>query len=67
MEQRFQDMSQKVIYDNNSEYFAAHFDKRLTQKPIPPKYYKIMSFKILSTVNPIVSMKPRIHYLVHSA
>ena len=43
--------------DNNSDYFSAHLAKHFTQKPSPQQCRKIMSFKILSTVNPIGSMK----------
>ena len=57
MEQHFQDVAQKVMNNNNSDYFASHFAKYFTQKPSPQQYRKIMSFGILSTVNPIGSMK----------
>ena len=57
MEQHFQDVAQKVANNNNSGSFAAHFAKHFTQKPSPQQCRKIMSFGILSTVNPIVSMK----------
>ena len=57
MEQHFQDMPQKVMNYNNSDSFAAHFARHFTQKPSPLKCRKIMSFDILSTVNPICSMK----------
>ena len=57
MEQHFQDVAQKVVNNNNLNSFAAHFTKNFTQKPSPQKCCEIMSFDILSTVNPIVSMK----------
>ena len=57
MEQHFQDLAQKVENNKNSEYFAAHFAKNFTQKPSPQECREIMSFDILSTVNPIGSMK----------
>ena len=30
-EQHFQDVSQKVMHDNNSDYFATHFTKYCTK------------------------------------
>ena len=48
MEQYFQDVTQKVKHDKNSESFAAHFDKKITQKTSP---------KQISLVKPIGSMK----------
>ena len=57
MEQHFQDVAQKVAIDKNSDSFADHFAKHFTQKPSPQECRKIMSFDILSTVNPIGSMK----------
>ena len=57
MEQHFQDVAQKFMKDKNSEYFSYHFAKNFTQKRSPQKCRKIMSFDILSTVNPIDSMK----------
>ena len=57
MEQHFQDVAQKVTNDKNQEYSAAHLAKHFTQKPSPQQCHKIMSFDILSTVNPIGSMK----------
>ena len=35
MEQNFQDVSHKAMHDNNMEYFAAHFAKKIT-KTNPP-------------------------------
>ena len=32
MEQNFQDVSQKLQYNNNSGYFADHFVQNFTQK-----------------------------------
>ena len=57
MEQHFQDVAQKVVNNKNLDSFAAHFAKHFTQKPSPQECRKIMSFDILSTVNPIGSMK----------
>ena len=57
MEQHFQDLAQKVANNKNSDSFAAHFAKKFTQKPSPQECRKIISFDILSTVNPICSMK----------
>ena len=57
MEQHFQDVAQKVANDNKLDSFAAHFAKYFTQKPNPQQCRKIMSFNILSMVNPIGSMK----------
>ena len=31
MEQHFQDVAQKVMHDNNLEYFSAHFAKKNTK------------------------------------
>ena len=41
----------------NSDSFVAPFAKQFTQKPSPQECREIMSFGILSTVNPIGSMK----------
>ena len=57
MEQHFQDVAQKVANNKSSDSFAAHFAKHFTQKPSPQECREIMSFGILSTVNPIGSMK----------
>ena len=57
MEQHFQDVAQKVANNKNSDSFAAHFAKHFTQKPSPQECREIMSFNILSTINPIGSMK----------
>ena len=57
MEQHIQDAAQKVMHDKNSEYFADHFTKHFTQKPIPQQCHEIMSFEIISTVNHIGLMK----------
>ena len=57
MEQHFQYVTQKVMNYKNSDSFAAHFAKHFTQKPSPQQYHEIISFGILSTVNPICSMK----------
>ena len=57
MEQHFQDVAQKVANNKNSDSFADNFAKHFTQKPSPQESRKIMSFDILSTVNPIGSMK----------
>ena len=57
MEQHFQDVVQKIANNKNSESFAAHFDKHFTQKLSPQQCRKIICSNILSTVNPISSMK----------
>ena len=57
MEQHLQDVAQKVINGKNSDSFADHFSKHFTQKPSPQQCRKIMSLEIISTVNPIGSMK----------
>ena len=57
MEQHFQDVAQKVANNKNSDSFAAHSAKHFIQKPSPQECRKIMSFDILTTVNPIGSMK----------
>ena len=57
MEQHFQDVAQEVANNKNSNSFAAHFAKHFTQKPSPQECREIMSFDIISTVNPIGSMK----------
>ena len=57
MEQHFQDIYQKVQYNNSLECFAANFDQDFTQKPIPQKYSTIIYFNILFMVNPIDLMK----------
>ena len=43
--------------DKNSDSFATHFAKHLTQKPSPEQCREIMYFNELSTVNHIGSMK----------
>ena len=57
MEQHFQDVAKKVVNNNNSDSFAAHLAKHFMQKPSPQECREIRSFDILSTVNPIGSMK----------
>ena len=57
MEQHFKYVAQKVTNDKNLDSFAARFTKHFTQKPSPQQCRKIVSFGILYTVNPIVSMK----------
>ena len=47
----------KSMNDENLHSFAGHFAKRFTQKPSPQQCHKIMFFGILSTVNPLGSMK----------
>ena len=56
-EQHFQDVAQIVANNKNSDSFAAHFAKHFTQKPSPQECREIMSFDIISKVNPIGSMK----------
>ena len=53
MEQHFQDVAQKGANNKNSDSFAAHFDEHFTQKASPQECREIMSFDVLSTVNPI--------------
>ena len=57
MEEHFQDVAQKVINNNSSDSFAAHFAKHFTQKPSPHQYYELIPFDILAMVNHIGSMK----------
>ena len=57
MEQHFQDVAQKVANNKNLDSFADHFAKHFTRKPSPQECREIMSFDIISTVNPIGSMK----------
>ena len=57
MEQHFQYVAKKLIHDNNSYSFAAHYVRHFKRKPIPQEYCDIMSFGIISTVNFIGSMK----------
>ena len=57
MEQHFPDAVQKVVNNKNSGSFAAHSAKQFTQKPSPQKCCEIIYIVILSTVNPIGSMK----------
>ena len=57
MEQYFQDVSQKVQHDKNSDTFAAHFAQHFDQKPTPQQCCEITISKILSTVNSIGQMK----------
>ena len=59
MEQHFQDVAQKFINDKNLESFANHFAEHFTKKTSPQQCRKIVSFGVLSTVNPIGSMKTR--------
>ena len=53
MEQHFQDVDQNSMNDNNLDSIADHFANYFTQRPIQKQCCKIMSFEILSTVNPI--------------
>ena len=57
MEKYFQCVTPKVMYDMNLESLASHSAQYFTPKPSPQKCCEIMSPKIISTVNPIVSMK----------
>ena len=57
MEQHFQDVAPKVASKKNSDSFAAPFAKHFTQKPSPQLCRNIVSSNILSTLNPIGSMK----------
>ena len=62
-EQHFQDVAQKLQKNKNSDTFAAHFAQNVDQKLTPHQCRGITRFKILSTVNPISSMKTWIKYL----
>ena len=57
MEQHLQGVPTKVMHDKNLDYFAAHSAKYFTQKLSPQKCREIMSFKTISAVNTICSMK----------
>ena len=52
LEEHFQYVPPKVMNDKNSDSLSDHFAKTFTQKLIPQKCRDIMSFNILSTVNP---------------
>ena len=56
-EDYFQYVAQKVMNDNNSDSFTAHYASHFIQKPSPQQCRKIMSLDIISTINPIGSMK----------
>ena len=43
MEKHFQYVAQKVMHDNNSDFFAAHFAKNVTQNPNSQQCHKIIS------------------------
>ena len=47
MEQKFQDVAQKVQCDENLDSFTAHFVQHFTKKPSPLQCYKIMTFDII--------------------
>ena len=53
MEQRFQDVAEKVQHKNNSDTFAAHFAQYFDQKSTPQQCREIMKLKFLSKLNPI--------------
>ena len=57
MEQHFQDVAQNIQHDKNSDAFAAHFAQHFDQKPTSQQCFEITKFEILSTVNPIGSVK----------
>ena len=57
MEQHFPDMAQKVRQDNTLDSFADHFAKYFTEKLTPQKCIGIVSFRIISMLNTIGSMK----------
>ena len=57
MEQHLQDVAQNIMTKNNSEFFAANFAKKITQKQSSKQCRNIMSLGILSTVNPNTSIK----------
>ena len=62
MEKRLQDVAQTLQYDKKSDTFTAHFVQYFDQKPTPQQCSEIMKLEILSTVNPIKSMKTWIKY-----
>ena len=53
MEQHFQDIAQKVENNKITYSSSAHFAEHFTRKPSPKECREIMSFDILSMVNPI--------------
>ena len=57
MQKHLQEVPKTVLYNNNLDYFAAHFDEHLTPKPTPQKGFKITYFEIISTLNPIGLIK----------
>ena len=57
MKQHFQNVARKVANNENSDSFETQIPKHFTQDPSPQQCLQIMSFGILSTVNPIGSMK----------
>ena len=57
MEQQFQYVDQKIMNDNSLDSLDAHLAKKFTKKTIPQQCREFMSFGVLSTVNPIGSMK----------
>ena len=58
IEQKYQDVTGKVKYDEKSDSIAAHFSQHFTKKNTSPQQYrKIMVFDILFTVNPIGLVK----------
>ena len=57
MEQHFQYVSKTFMRDQFLDSFAYHSAKHFTHKMIPQKWRDIMFFGILSTVNPIGSIK----------
>ena len=57
MEQYFQYVAPKVLYNIFFDYFPAHFAKYFPQKLTPQQCCEIVSFKLLSKVNPIGLMK----------
>ena len=67
MEQHFQDLAQKIQHDKNSDTFAGHFTQHFDQKPTPKQCREIIKLEILSTVNPIGSMKPKVNINVNYA
>ena len=57
MEQQFQYVTQKILYDNNLNYFTDNFAQHFTQKPSQQQCHKIIPVEIISTINPIGLMK----------
>ena len=57
LEQKFQDVDQKIQCKKNSYYFSADCAHPFTKNLSPQQCHKIMAFDILYTVSPIGPMK----------